>query len=182
MLRRLVFGLLIGLLVGAALSAALVLGLKVASFVGVTGAILAYLSAAVAGMVTGLVAGKPVWVSGAKIEAGLKAFFGAIIGCALMFVLRRWAGAWVLDLTRVGAGGPASVGDLPAASVPLIAAVLGALFELDNTGEPTSNAPPNRKRVESTNANGARSSRVAELDEAASSGHEGEPLSKRAKR
>jgi hypothetical protein len=134
MLRRLLVGLLLGLFVGGLVAAGLVEGLNVLRFSsGTGGAILAYLTAALTGVLTGLVAGKPIWASGAKIEAGLKAFFGALIAAGLMFALRQWAGAWTLDLPAIGAVGPTSVGDLPAASLPLLAGVLGGFFELDNT-------------------------------------------------
>jgi len=133
MLRRLVTGLVLGFIVGAALAAALVAGLKTATFGGTGGAVLAYAAAAVTGIATGLVAGKPIWAPGAKTEAGLKAFFGALLGAGAMFALKQWAAAWTLDLRAIGAGGPASVGTLPAASLPLIAAALGAFLELDNT-------------------------------------------------
>src|SRR3979409_2609457 len=98
MLRRLFLGLVLGLVVGGLLAAGIFAGLKIETFAGSTGGALAYLAAAFAGVLTGLVAGKPIWASGAKVEAGLKAFFGALIAAGLMFALRQWAGFWVLDL------------------------------------------------------------------------------------
>src|SRR5579883_514408 len=135
MLRRLLIGLVLGLLVGGAVAAGLVLGLGVATFSSAGGAVLAYLAATLTGVLTGLVAGKPIWASGAKIEAGLKAFFGALIGAGVMFALRQWAGDWPLDLPAIGAHSRTAIGDLPAISLPLVAVVLGAFFELDNTGD-----------------------------------------------
>jgi hypothetical protein len=135
MIRRLLVGLVLGFLVGGAMAAALVSGLKTATFLGSGGTLLAYLTAVVTGVVTGLVAGKPIWAAGAKIEAGLKAVFGALLAAGAMFALRQWAGGVTLDLSGIGAGGPAPLAELPAASLPLIAAVLGGLFELDNTGD-----------------------------------------------
>jgi hypothetical protein len=135
MFRRLLVGLVIGILVGGVLAAGLVAGLKLTVFAGGAGLVFAYLAAAVAGVATGLFAGKPIWEAGAKVEAGLKAFFGALLAVGGMFALRQWAGAWVIDLSSFGDLGKGAIGALPAASLPLIAGALGALFELDNTGE-----------------------------------------------
>ena len=88
MLKRLLVGLFIGLVIGAALAAVLIKGLSLSLFAtGAGGAALAYLFAAVTGVVVGLVAGKPIWASGGQIEAGLKAFFGALLAAVGMFVL-----------------------------------------------------------------------------------------------
>jgi hypothetical protein len=147
MVRRLLIGLVLGLIVGGLAAAALVAGLHMTVFdPGAGGAALAYLAAALTGVLTGLVAGKPIWASGAKIEAGLKAFFGALVAAGLMFVARRWITPSV-DLDFLGAGaGP--IGDLPAASLPLVGAVLGGFFELDNTGGPDQDAAlKTKKRV-----------------------------------
>lgn len=131
MLKRLIVGLVLGTLVGAVVAAVLVQGLNVWSFAA-SGAIVAYLAAAVTGVLTGLVAGKPIWSADGKIEAGLKAFFGALLALGAMFALRTWAKVDV-DLTALKAG-QGAIGDLPAASLPIVAAVLAAFFELDNTG------------------------------------------------
>ncbi len=186
MVRRLFVGLILGLLVGAAVAAALVAGLKVPDFqgVGAGGAVLGYLAAAVTGVLTGLVAGKPIWASGAKIEAGLKALFGALLGAGLMFAMRQWAGALEPDLSFIGAG-HAPIGELPAASLPLLAAVLGAFFELDNTGdskaESTGKEARERKRVGASSTNGSSRARVLEAADSAE-GEEAEVVSRRAKR
>jgi hypothetical protein len=172
MLRRLLLGLVIGLVVGGAIAAALIGLLKITTFEGSGGAWLGYLAAAAAGVATGLVAGKPIWAEGAKTEAGLKAGFGALLGAAALFALRRWAGGWTLDLRPLGVGGSAPIAELPAAALPLVAAVLGAFFELDNTGEtrrPPALPPEGRaraalKRIDSRLA--ARSSNDAEEAEA----------------
>ncbi|MBX3215286.1 MAG: hypothetical protein KF850_24840 [Labilithrix sp.] len=136
MLKRLLVGLFLGAVVGAILAAALVQGLGVMTFDGsVLGAAGAYLAAAITGVVTGLVAGKPIWSADGKIEAGLKAFFGALIALGGMFALRQWVHVDV-DLTALKASdGAAEIGQLPAVSLPLIAAVLAGFFELDNTGD-----------------------------------------------
>jgi hypothetical protein len=136
MVKRLLVGLFLGAIIGAILAAVLVQGLGVMSFDASSfGAAGAYLAAAVTGVMTGLVAGKPIWSADGKIEAGLKAFFGALIALGGMFVLRQWVHVAV-DLSALKASaGPTDLGQLPAASLPIIAAVLGAFFELDNSGD-----------------------------------------------
>jgi hypothetical protein len=185
MLRRLFIGMLLGLVVGGLVAAAMVAGLKLTAFVGAGGAILAYASAALAGVITGLVAGKPIWASGAKIEAGLKSFFGALLGLGLMFALRQWAGAWTLDLGALQAGHGA-VGSLPAASLPLIAAVLGGFFGLDNTDEkeegaaPRGALPPGERKRVASQANGKAKAKALETE--GDPGEEAEGVPTRAKR
>jgi hypothetical protein len=146
MLRRLIFGLVLGLMVGAGLAAGLI-RLGEGSFAAGSGVMFAYLAAALAGAVTGLIAGKPIWASNAKIEGGLKALFGALMGAGAMFALRQWATGFDVNLSFLGGGGPAPVGELPAASLPLIAAVLGGLFGLDNTDEGEGSGEATRKRI-----------------------------------
>jgi hypothetical protein len=185
MLRRLLVGLVLGLVVGGVLSAGLVVGLGMPRFVGTSGAVLAYLAAALTGVLTGLVTGKPIWASGAKIEAGLKAFFGALMGAGVMFALRQWAGAWMIDLPAIGANGSTAVGDLPAASLPLLAAILGSFFSLDNTeaGKQEETAPrPAGRRVATDSVRTAKS-RLGERDGAeAPSEEDPEAVSTHAKR
>ncbi len=145
MLRRLLLGLVLGGLVGGAIAAAVVAGLHVLTFAGAGGVLLAYAAAALTGAITGLVAGKPIWAHAAKVEAGLKAFFGALVAAGAMFALRQWGAGFTVDLALVHAGGPAPVGELPGASLPLIAALLGGFFELDNTGDREDTS--SRKRI-----------------------------------
>jgi hypothetical protein len=134
MIKRLVVGLIVGFAVGALVAAAVVAGLGWLTFAaGALGAVGAYVLALATGAITGLVAGKPVWARGGAIEAGLKSFFGALLAAGGMFALRTWVHADV-DLAMVH-GGQGVIGDLPAAALPLIAAVLGGFFELDNTPE-----------------------------------------------
>jgi hypothetical protein len=133
MFRRLLVGLLLGTVIGVAAAAALVFGLKVTAFDGAGGSFEAYGAALVVGALAGLVTGKPIWGSDAKVEAGLKAVFGALLAAAGMFALRRWAPPVSLP-GPVGTGAPVPLGDLPAALV-VLAATLGALFELDNTDD-----------------------------------------------
>jgi len=134
MLKRLLIGLVKGVLLGGVLGLVLVKGLGVATM----GVWVAYLLAVVAGALSGLVAGKPIWAAGARIEAGLKAVVGALLGAGLMYALRRWF-ALQLDLGQLGQG---SVGQLPIVSLPLIATALSMLYELDNTGDEDDETKP----------------------------------------
>jgi hypothetical protein len=139
MAKRAVIGLVKGLLLGGVLALVLAKGLGVATF----GALLAYPLAVLVGVLAGLVAGRPIWQRDARIEAGLKAVVGAIVGGGLMFALRKWLNP-SLDLGTFGNG---QLGELPVVSLPLIATGLSILFELDNTGEPVGEAS-DKKRVE----------------------------------
>lgn len=158
MVKRLAIGLFLGLLVGLAVAAALTHGLGIA-FVGSFGAIAAYLAAVATGMLVGLVTGKPIWSATGKIEAGLKAFFGALIAAGLMFVMRRWL-SFDVDLSFLNAGAAGSVGSIPYAALPPIAAVLGAFFEIDNTPE----APEKEAAGTDSKTTGARVRVVAKQD------------------
>jgi hypothetical protein len=133
MVKRLAIGLFLGFLVGLAVAAALTHGLGI-TFVGSFGAIAAYVAAAATGSLVGLVTGKPIWSATGKIEAGLKAFFGALIAAGLMFVMRRWVTVDV-NLSFLNAGAAGSLGAVPYAALPPISALLGAFFEIDNTPE-----------------------------------------------
>ena len=129
MLKRLIVGLILGTVIGAAVAAVLVQGMGWT--LGFPNAFFAYLAAGVTGVITGLVAGKPIWSSDGKIESGLKAFFGVLLGLGGMFALRTWANLHVdLSMLRAGSG---ALGDLPAASLPIVAAVLAGFYEIDNS-------------------------------------------------
>ncbi len=133
MVKRLIVGLLLGALVGAACAFALSRVVQ-GAVLGTTGLVLAYVVSAITGVLTGLICGKPIWASEGKIEAGLKAFFGALLAAGGMFAIRRWVKIDVdLSSLKLGHG---LLGDMPVASLPLIAAILGGFFELDNSPEP----------------------------------------------
>ncbi|MCU0681242.1 MAG: hypothetical protein MUF34_03105 [Polyangiaceae bacterium] len=125
MIKRAALGLGKGLFVGALIAAALVFGFERASLIPAA----AYVMAALAGVLTGLIAGKPIWHEGARIEAGLKAFFGALLGVGALYALQRWA---PLPSALVPMG-RSLVGDVSVAAFPLIAALLGLIYEVDNT-------------------------------------------------
>jgi hypothetical protein len=139
MLKRALIGLLKGVLVGGALGAGLVYGLGVPVFA----AWLAYVAAIVTGAATGLVAGKPIWQKDARIEAGLKAVAGAVVGGLAMFGVRQWLGISI-DLGELGRG---ALGDLPLTSLPLVATALALFFEIDNTGDDSKAGPTEKTRV-----------------------------------
>jgi hypothetical protein len=146
MLKRLFLGLLIGAVIGAlvAAGATALLGTAVMPM----GPFFAFALAAATGALTGLVAGKPIWASGGQIEAGLKAFFGALLAAGGMYAIRTWLKLDV-DLTVAHAGHDL-IGNLPGASLPLIAAVLGGFYELDNTPEAKEDGKAGAKRIASS--------------------------------
>ena len=177
MLKRLIVGLILGTVIGAVVAAVLVQGLGMALF---SNAVFAYLAAAATGVITGLVAGKPIWSADGKIEAGLKAFFGILLGLGGMFVLRTWVN-FDVDLSMLKAGeGP--LGALPAASLPIIAAVLAGFYEIDNSpsdgdkkdGEASGGAS-------SKKGTGNKKVRVADEDESAEDDQDEEPASAKKK-
>jgi hypothetical protein len=159
MLRRLLVGLLIGLVIGGLMAFALMRGLGTTTFDGSGDVVFAYLFAAITGVVTGLVAGKPIWASGGQIEAGLKAVFGALLAAAGMFALRQWVHV-PLNLTSLGdASLHGDIGSLPAAALPLLGALIGGFYELDNT--PATDKEKDAAKKAKTAAPGAKASRGA---------------------
>ncbi len=176
MVKRLIVGLVLGAIIGAVIAAVLVQGLGWLTF---GNAAFAYLAAAATGALAGLVAGKPIWAADGRIEAGLKAFFGILLSLGGMFALRQWAKIDV-DLTSLKAGHDV-IGNLPAASLPIIAAVLSAFYELDNT-------PSEKKDDEegkASDSKGAASSkkvRVAKDEEESDEEPESEPAQEQKKK
>src|SRR3954453_531815 len=127
MLGRLLIGILKGLFVGGLVGFGLVkLGMPMPT------AVFAYLAAAVSGVLIGLIAGKPIWAKDAKIEAGMKAFVGALLASGLMYVARRW-----LDMQlpfALGSLSPdgATLGGFAMTSLGGVAGLLGGFYEADN--------------------------------------------------
>jgi hypothetical protein len=150
MLKRLIVGLILGTVIGAVFAAVLVQGLGMLVF---SNAVFASLSAAATGVVTGLVAGKPIWAADGKIEAGLKAFFGILLGLGGMFALRTWANVQV-DLTMLKAGA-GNLGHLPATSLPIIAGLLAAFYEIDNSPNVESDKKDDEARGAASSKKGA---------------------------
>jgi hypothetical protein len=146
MLGRLLIGLVKGLLIGALLGFGLAkLGL------GAPIALIAYPAAALCGVLVGLVAGKPIWAKDAKIEAGMKAFVGAILGAGLMFAARKWLTMEVaLPLQGLVEAKAASgaIGMLAITSLAMITAVLGGFYEADNDPSESEGGGTTGKRVE----------------------------------
>jgi hypothetical protein len=160
MLGRLLLGLVKGLIVGALLGFGLAkLGLAA------PGAVVAYLAAALAGVLVGLVAGKPIWAKDAKIEAGMKAFVGALLGAGLMYAARRWL-TMPLPISLGALAGPnaslseaassaGTLGGTAITSLAAVAALLGGFYEADNNpsddeAQPKSSGkaePANKRRI-----------------------------------
>jgi hypothetical protein len=182
MLRRLIIGIIKGLLVGGLLG----FGLAKLGFVA-PGAVMAYLGAAVAGVLVGLVAGKPIWAKDAKIEAGMKAFVGALLAAGLMFAARKWL-AFALPVslgplatanTSLGESAAAgTLGGLAITSLALVGAVLGGFYEVDNTPDAAASAPAPGKLEKANDKRIAAAGAASELDDEVEPEHD----RKRAKR
>jgi hypothetical protein len=177
MLKRLIIGLILGVVIGGVVAAVLVQGLGWAS--GFPYPVLAYLAAAATGVITGLVAGKPIWSADGKIEAGLKAFFGALLGLGAMFALRSWANVH-LDLSMLKAG-EGELGNLPAAALPIIAAVLAGFYEIDNSPATDADKKDDASGGSSSKKGGGKKVRVADEDETADDEEAEEPVSAKKK-
>jgi hypothetical protein len=153
MLGRLIVGILKGLIVGGLIGFGLLkLGFAVLPLW------LAYIAAPIAGVIIGLIAGKPIWAKDAKIEAGMKALVGALLGAGLMFAARKWLtmplvlppaatdalGATDQLLRAQADGRAATLGTFAMTSLAMIAAVLGGFYDADNTpgAEATSSGKP----------------------------------------
>jgi hypothetical protein len=140
MLLRLVLGLLKGLAIGGLVGFGLAkVGLAAPS------ALFAYAAAALVGALVGLIAGKPIWAADGRIEAGLKAGFGALLATGLMALARNFLGfAMPIDLGSLAAANQSlgetsaqgTIGGLAIVSLSLVAALIGAFYDADNTPEP----------------------------------------------
>ncbi len=142
-LIRLMIGILKGAVIGALVGTGLAhLGLAVLP------AIVAYISAGVVGACVGLIAGKPIWSENAKIEAGMKAFFGIFLGIGVMFAIRQWMpwefpvllpdSQW-LDPYKLAPGNKLS--QLSLVSLVMVSGLIGAFYEVDNTSEKEKSSP-----------------------------------------
>ena len=176
MLKRLIVGLILGTIIGAVVAAVLVQGLGMVLF---SNAAFAYLAAAATGVITGLVAGKPIWSADGKIEAGLKAFFGVLLALGGMFALRTWANVH-LDLSMLKAG-EGTLGSLPAASLPIIAAVLAGFYEIDNSPNADGEKKDDSAGSASSKKGSGKKVRVADEDEVAEDEEADEPVAAKKK-
>ena len=184
MLGRLLIGIVKGLLVGGLVGFALAkLGFAA------PGAIIAYLAAAMTGVLVGLIAGKPIWAKDAKIEAGMKAFVGALLGVGLMYAARRWLtmplpialGPLAAANTSLGeaATSTGTIGGLAITSLAATAALLGGFYEADNDpAEGEQATPGSAKRAPAGNKRIA----AAEADEEADEELDAEADPKRSKK
>lgn len=186
MLGRLLIGIMKGLIVGGLVG----FGLAKLGFAA-PGALIAYLAAGVTGVLIGLIAGKPIWAKDAKIEAGMKAFVGALLGCGLMYVARRWLTMPVpVPLGELGGANPSlaevtgsagTLGGLAITSLAAIAAVLGGFYEADNDPSEAGSSgaePAKKKSAAQGNKRIAASAQEADLEDEP----ENEPEKKRSKK
>ncbi|KYF86995.1 hypothetical protein BE17_05140 [Sorangium cellulosum] len=185
MLGRLILGIVKGLIVGGLLGFGLAKLGYAAPF-----AVIAYLAAALAGVLVGLIAGKPIWAKDAKIEAGMKAFVGALLGAGLMYAARRWLTMPVpVPLGELGganlslgeaAGSAGTFGGLAVTSLAAIAALLGGFYEADN--DPSDEATPGAKPAAKAAAGGNKRIAAAAAADDLEDDLEIEPEKKRAKK
>lgn len=130
MTKRLLVGLLKGLVVGGAIGAIFQLALRWCP----TSEWLGYLIAMGTGATAGLLAGRPPWAQEAWIEGVLKAVFGLGIGALLFWLGVRFANFTVpFAFAHAPQGTPWT--EVPLLYAPPIAALYGAIIELDNTGD-----------------------------------------------
>lgn len=173
MFGRLLIGIIKGLLVGALLGFGLTLiGLAAPAW------FIAYPAAALAGVLVGLIAGKPIWAADARIEAGLKAFAGALLGAGLMFAVRKWLTMEIpVPMGQLGGANKwlgeaatfrGSLGGLAITSLAMISIVLGAFYEVDNDpseGQGSAGAAQSKKTEATRGPRVAAESAEDEVDE-----------------
>ncbi|MFO0614382.1 MAG: hypothetical protein U0414_17475 [Polyangiaceae bacterium] len=136
MIGRLLLGLLKGIVIGGLLGFGLAKAFP-GSMVA-PGMVAQILLGAASGVLVGLVAGKPIWAKDAKIEAGMKAAVGAVLGAALIFAARKWLTVpfpvAITGLTqKIDAAQNGTLGGLSLTSFAIVAGILGAFYDADNT-------------------------------------------------
>jgi len=131
MLFRLLIGLIKGILIGG------VVGYGLAA-AGLSWGWLAYIMAAVTGVLIALVAGKPIWSEGARIEVGMKAAAGALLGPGLLWLVRSFLTmplpfdpSQLPALSSLATKG-LTLGTFSVTALAMVAAVLGAFYDADN--------------------------------------------------
>jgi hypothetical protein len=156
MLKRLLVGLVIGVVAGGALGFGLLQLLS-----DPMGGALGYAFAAITGVLVGLVAGKPIWAKGALVEAGLKAFVGALLACGLLLGLRYVP----VELPGLAGATSAKLGYHAFGALMSVATLLSVFYEIDNTGgdEEEAKGGAAKKRVAGPAPKGLGA--AAELDE-----------------
>jgi hypothetical protein len=162
MLKRLVVGLILGLVIGGLIGYGLFQVLPT-----VMGGVLGYAFAAATGVIVGLVAGKPIWAKGGAIEAGLKAFVGALLACGMLFGLRFLS----LKIPALAGFPEAEIGRHPLASLMAISTLLALFYEADNTPEP--------EEAKARIAEGGGKARIADDDLGLDEEEEAPPAKKR---
>lgn len=125
MLRKILLGLLEGAVIGVFVFA-LVSRLHLE-----WGALVIFGAAALVGALVGLVAGKPIWAREAKLEASLKSLAGAFMSVTALYGARKWLGGVRVNLEVLG-GNSGALGQVPAAALPVIGALLGFVFQIDD--------------------------------------------------
>ncbi|MCS6798373.1 MAG: hypothetical protein NZ898_07570 [Myxococcota bacterium] len=125
MLRRLLLGLVKGLLIGATLGAALQLGLR-----WPLSGLLGWLAAMGTGATAGILAGRPPWQQDAWFESVLKALGGIGFGALAYWGAGYVSGSFPFSLPEVDPHTPWR--EIPLVSLPAIAALFGAIVELDH--------------------------------------------------
>lgn len=124
----LVKGLIIGGLIGY--------GLAMAGM-ATPGALVAYGAAAVVGVVVSMVAGKPIWAKDARIEVGMKAGAGALIGPGLMWLVRRFLTMDIpFDVSSLpgldSISSHPEVGAFAITALAVVAGLLAGFYDADN--------------------------------------------------
>ncbi len=170
---RIVMGLIKGFIIGGLIG----YGLAVAGM-ATPAALIAYPVAAVAGMLVATVAGKPIWAKDARVEVGMKAGAGALLGPLLLWVARRFLTMGVpFDVSSLpGLDGIASspqIGMFAISSLAFVAALLGGFFDADNQPQvkkADSEKETTKKRVATDNsaAHAEAAQAEAEAEEAQS--------------
>jgi hypothetical protein len=169
LLTGLIKGILIGGLVGYGLAAA-----------GLSWGWLAYIMAAVSGILVALVAGKPIWSEGARIEVGMKAAAGALLGPGLLWLARSFLTmplpfdpSQLPALSSLATKG-LTLGTFSITALALVAAVLGAFYDADNQPKAADDSKSKakggaKKRIDAGTSSAAREAEAeaAEEDSAA---------------
>jgi len=166
MLFRLLTGLIKGLLIGA------LVGYGLAA-VGLSWGWMAYVMAAVSGVLVALIAGKPIWAKDARIEVGMKAAAGALLGPGLMWLVRSFLtmplpfDASTLPALDQLASSGLTLGTFSVTALALVAGVLGAFYDVDNDAkEPAEGKAKGEKTAAGKKRIDAGSDAAADLEAA----------------